>query len=287
MSGWKVFLLLNSQILTINDDMYLRLILIFLLFFAWGTAVRADAIPDTQSNSVLMPDVQSNFPVSVPNKPPEEIALEVNVVQIVLNDEHRSGVDWGAIVSDFHTAGLKKENDPAWNDKKYRLSFGTVSQEDYSVLIDALDTVGQMSQFPQPPSRAVMDTPSSISFEKQNIHVDLLLSRLKSGELSLRIDPHIAVAATELWDGQKIPASVLLQAETRMLIANNTTIVIGGFMKEEEITRTHKFPLLGDIPIVGRLVFRSQGRLMQKTETVVFLTVRTNAVDVPGDEASI
>ena len=233
--------------------------------------VTADPIADTHSSS--------------PVNPPDEITLEANAVQIILNDEHRSGVDWGAIVSDFHTALLKKENDPAWNDKKYRLSFGTVSQDDYAVLLDALDTVGQMSQFPQAPIKVTSGTPASINFEKQNIHVDLLLSRLKSGDLSLRIDPHIAVAATELWDGQKIPSSVLLQAETNILITNNTTIVIGGLMKEEEITRTHKFPLLGDIPIVG-LVFRNQGRLMQKTETVIFLTVRTNAVDAPEDDNS-
>ena len=139
------------------------------------------------------------------NKPPDEITLEANVVQIILNDEHRDGVDWGAIVSDFHTAPLKKENDPVWNDKKYRLSFGTVSQDDYAVLLDALDTVGQMSQFPQSPIKVIAGKPASINFEKQNIHVDLLLSRLKSGDLSLRIDPHLAVAATEIWNGRKDP----------------------------------------------------------------------------------
>jgi len=180
---------------------------------------------------------------------------------------------------------LKKDNDPAWSDNKYRLSFGTVSQDDYAVLLDALDTVGQMSQVPQTPIKAMAGTPASISFDKQNVRVDFLLSRLKSGDLSLRINPHISVSATEIWDGEKIPASILLEAQTKMLIADNTTIVIGGLMKEEEITKTHKFPLLGDIPIVG-LVFRSQGRLMQKTETVVFLTVRTKAVDAPEDDNS-
>jgi hypothetical protein len=243
--------------------MYLRLTLIFLLFFA-GSA-----------------GAQTNPPA----KPPDEVTLEANVVQIILNDEHRDGVDWGAIVSDFHTAPLKKENDPAWNDQKHRLSFGTVSQDDYAVLLDALDTVGQMSQFPQSPVKITSEIPASIDFEKQNIHVDLLLSRLKSGDLSLRIGPHIAVAATEIWNGEKIAASVLLDAETKTLIANDTTIVIGGLMKEEEITRKHKFPLLGNIPIVG-LVFRSRGRLMQKTETVIFLTVRTNAVEAPEDDST-
>ena len=241
--------------------MLIRLIYIFLLVF--------DCSPVAQAQT----------------KPPDQITLEANVVQIILNDEHRNGVDWGAIVSDFHTEALKKENDPAWDDKRYRLSFGTVSQDDYAVLLDALDTVGQMSQFPQAPVKVVADTPASIGFDKQNIHVDLKLSRLRSGDLSLQIDPHIAVAATEIFNGQKIPASVLLTAETKVLVAKDSTIVIGGLMKEEEITRKHKFPLLGDIPLVG-LVFRSQGRLMQKTETVIFLTVRTNAVDTSGDESS-
>ena len=215
----------------------------------------------------------------------DEITLEINVVQIILNDEHRSGVDWEAIVSDFHTAPLKKADDPSWNDKKYRLSFGTVSQEDFTVLLDALDTVGQMSQNPQTPVKIKVGTPGTVTFEKHNIRVDLLLTRLKSGDLSLRMDPHIAVAAMEIWNGEKIPASVLLQSETSSIIANNTTIVIGGLMKEEEITRKRKFFLLGDIPIVGQ-VFHHKGRLMQKTETVIFLTVRTNAVTVPEDNGS-
>jgi type II secretory pathway component GspD/PulD (secretin) len=246
--------------------MYIRLIIIFFVFLTWGPAAKAQTA-----------DAQP--------KPQDAITLEANVVQIILNDEHRSGVDWGAIVSDFHTALLKKENDPAWNDQKYRLSFGTVSQDDYTVLLDALDTVGEMSQLPQPPIKVTAGTPASISLDKQNIHVDFLLSRLKSGDLSLRILPRISVAAMELFDGQKIPASVLLQAETNVLVEDNTTIVIGGFMKEEEITRKHKFPLLGDIPIVG-LVFRSRGHLMQKTETIIFLTMRSNAVDAPEDDSS-
>ena len=241
--------------------MYLRLAFIYFLFLAW--------VPEAKSE----------------HKPPDAIMLEANIVQIILNDEHRGGVDWAAIVTDFHTASLKKENDPVWNDKKYRLSFGTVSHDDYAVLLDALDMAGQMSQFSQPPVKVISGMPASINFEKQNIHVDLLLSRLKSGELSLRVDPHFAISAMEIWNGEKIPASVLLQAETSTLIADNMTIVVGGCIKEEEIRRTRKFPLLGDIPIVG-LVFRSRGRLMQNTETVIFLTVRTNAVDAPQDDQS-
>jgi hypothetical protein len=220
------------------------------------------------------------LPAYALEKPPDEVTLEPNVVEIILNDEHRSGVDWGAIVSDFHTDPLRKEDDPLWNDKKYRLSFGTLSQDDYPVLLDALDMAGQMSQYSGGAVKVTSKGPASITFDKQNIRIDFMLSRLKSGDLTLRVIPHIGVAATEFFNGERIPASVPLQAETSLMVSKNATIVIGGLMKEEEIQRTRKVPLLGDIPIVG-LVFRSRGRLMQKTETVIFLTMRTNAVEAP------
>jgi len=252
--------------------MYLRLILIFILIFPMSMTAQADQVAGVQGASST--------------KAPDEVTVEANVVQIILNDEHRGGIDWAAIVSDFHTVALKKENDPAWNDTKHRLSFGTVSEDDYAVLLDALDVAGQMSQSVQTPIKVTADQAASINFDKQNIHVDLLLTRLKSGDLSLGVDPNIAFPATEIWNGEKMPASVTLHAQTKMTISEDTTIVIGGLMKEEEITRKHKIFLLGDIPLVG-LVFRSKGHLMQKTETVIFLTVRTNAVAPPEDDTSL
>ncbi len=247
--------------------MYLKLSLIFLLFLYWSG------------------------PLYAQNNPSNEVTIEVNTVQIILNDEHRGGVDWGAIVSDFHTGLLKKEDGTNWDDKKYRLSFGTVSQDDYAVLLDALDTVGRMSQFPLPPLKVALREPNTVTLEKQNIHVDVLLTSLKPEGAFLHLTPHVSVLTTELHDGRKVPASVELMTHTDVTAANNTTIVIGGLMKEEEITKTRKFPLLGNIPLLGDipivgLVFRSQGHLVQKTETIIFLTVRSNAVAPPEAEGA-
>ena len=260
-NGWKVFLLLNLRILIINNNMILNIFyMIWAVFFF-------------------------SLPGFAQDKKPESITLETNIVQVILNDEHRAGVDLGGIVSDFHSDFLRNVDDPLWNDKKYRLSFGTISQDDYTVLLDALDMAGPMSQSPQPPVALALNKPTLLHFDKQNIQIELLFSHNKSGKLLLSLTPRLALAATEIFDGEKISASVFLQAKTEQVIDNGMTIVIGVLIKEEEITRTRKFPLLGDIPIVG-LVFRSRGRLMQKTETVVFLTVRTNAVDAPEDAGS-
>ena len=75
------------------------------------------------------------------DKPAKEVSLEVKILQIILNDENRQGVDWEAIVSDYQSlpfTGFEGKGTGI-------LSVGTVSEEDYVVLLDALDTVGMLN----------------------------------------------------------------------------------------------------------------------------------------------
>ncbi|MDO8675687.1 MAG: hypothetical protein Q7K71_06205 [Candidatus Omnitrophota bacterium] len=212
--------------------------------------------------------------------PSESLTLDINVVQIVLNDEHRDGVDWEAIVSDFHVLPLKKEDNSFWMDKRYRLSAGTVSAEDYAVLLDALDTVGKMSQIPQESVRLTMDEPlaSTLSLgegKEQTVRLGLRFASSVHAGPSIVIEPAIGVIFK---DGGKPPVALTLKTQTQAAIKENTIIILGGLTEETEITKMHKFPILGNLPLVG-LVFRNQGRWMQKTETVIFLIPRAQAVD--------
>ena len=75
------------------------------------------------------------------DKPAKEVLLDVKILQIILNDENRQGVDWEAIVSDYQSfpfTGFEGKGAGI-------LSVGTVSEEDYVVLLDALDTVGMLN----------------------------------------------------------------------------------------------------------------------------------------------
>ncbi len=214
-----------------------------------------------------------------PPKRPGTLTLGINVIQIVLNDEHRGGVDWEAIVSDFHTLPFKKEDDPAWADKKYRLSAGTVSSEDYAVLVDALDTVGKMAQLPQASVRLTAEEPLAVDLnlgEKKSpvVHLQLRLVPAANTGPAIIIEPHVTLMYK---DAGKPPTSLNLKTQTQIVLNNNAIIALGGLTEEIEITKIHKFPLLGDLPLLD-LVFRSQGHWMQKTETVVFLIPHTDAV---------
>ena len=219
-----------------------------------------------------------------PSTPPT-ITVEAKLVQIVLNDEHRDGVDWEAIVSDFHRVQLKRDNNSAWSDKKYNLSVGEISSEDYAVLLDALDTVGRVSQndFSVLALNKDETKTEDVSFDPKflpSIKLDFTWVNSPSGDPKLKIDPMIDVI---LKDNNPANMIVQLKNQTQVDLKDNRTVVLGGLMHEEEIKKTRKFPLLGDLPLVG-LVFRKQGRLMQKTETIIFLTMHTNSVASLPDE---
>jgi len=59
--------------------------------------------------------------------------------------------------------------------------------------------------------------------------------------------------------------------ETKVVVRNNDTVVIGGLLRENEVTNVNKVPLLGDIPLLGWL-FKSKRAQVDKTNLILFLT---------------
>ena len=60
---------------------------------------------------------------------------------------------------------------------------------------------------------------------------------------------------------------------TSIVIWDGQTVVMGGLIKEEMTTVNDKVPLLGDIPLLGRL-FRNEGEWSQKKNLLIFVTAR-------------
>jgi type IV pilus assembly protein PilQ len=55
------------------------------------------------------------------------------------------------------------------------------------------------------------------------------------------------------------------------LVENGQTIVLGGVHEEENLTGTTKVPVLGDMPVLGRL-FRTDNKSDKKRELLIFVT---------------
>ncbi len=73
-----------------------------------------------------------------------------------------------------------------------------------------------------------------------------------------------------------VPEKTVRRAETQLRVASGETVVLGGLRKDRSNHSVNKTPLLGDIPLLGRL-FRSPTRASKNSELLIFIT--TTIVD--------
>lgn len=69
----------------------------------------------------------------------------------------------------------------------------------------------------------------------------------------------------------KIPTIDTREVNTQVLVDNGETVVLGGIYEQVHTNSTRKVPLLGDLPIIGRL-FRSDLVRDDKNELLIFVT---------------
>jgi general secretion pathway protein D len=80
-----------------------------------------------------------------------------------------------------------------------------------------------------------------------------------------------------------MPVFSVMKSETNLTVADGSTLVIGGLLQERVQKVEDKVPLLGDIPLAGRL-FRSEVHAPVRTAIVFFVTVKV--VDATGQTFS-
>nr|WP_084498010.1 type IV pilus secretin PilQ family protein [Spongiibacter marinus] len=94
------------------------------------------------------------------------------------------------------------------------------------------------------------------------IIMDLIINQDTVGDL---------VIATGL--GGQVPTIDTTELQTRVLVSNGETVVLGGVYDQLDVETETKVPFLGDIPFLGRL-FKSTSVTREKQETLIFITPR-------------
>jgi len=225
----------------------------------------------------------------------QDILIEARMYQLQLSEEHRSGVDWEAIVSDYQGWDLPKKEKSSTGTK---LSIGTVTGEDYDILIEALETVGELNKVAEIQLQAVVNKKSRVSFntlsvdskrsrrniikntEQQGYEIDMPFVPVLKGEGVILIKLSLKLLWIKQYLGTgRMEEELLFSSDKNISIEvkDDEVIVIGGLVQENEVRTTSKFPLLGDIPLVG-FVFRKQNKFIEATEFVVFITPKSVAV---------
>ncbi len=220
------------------------------------------------------------------------VLFDVKILRIILNDEHEEGVDWDAIVSDYQKLALSNPRRDEMVDRLQILSIGTLGDEDFAVLQDALDTVGVISTISKVKETAMINAQAKIDvklmevvfndeqhrsqqevFESQDaIKLQLTPTFFEDDTLLVKIKPQLMETTRGIRSSSRNDQAEDMDQKTiDVKVHSGSTIVIGSYFKDMSIESIQKIPLLGDLPFLG-FVFRNQGQSVKKTEVVVFIT---------------
>jgi len=109
---------------------------------------------------------------------------------------------------------------------------------------------------------------TSIAFRKANLKLEVTPQITPEGAIILDVDVNKDTVGRETRAGFAIDTKHI---NTKVLVENGGTVVIGGIFQQVERNTVTQVPFFGDIPVFGNL-FRSNQRTNDKTELLVFIT---------------
>ena len=140
---------------------------------------------------------------------------------------------------------------------------------------EAVITVGQEVPFIRN-SRITQDGQTINTVEYEDIGIILRVTPYITtrGMVEMDLIPEISTLTGDtvpISDTIDAPVFAKRSAETRVVVPDGKTVVIGGLMQDNKTESVSKIPLLGDIPLLG-MAFRRTKKSDSKTELLIFLT---------------
>ncbi len=121
-------------------------------------------------------------------------------------------------------------------------------------------------------------TPIDTGYGQRNFidaGVRLDITPYTGGEKQILIDANAEVSTLSAVDPTtRLPEKSTRTANTRVRVNDGQTIIIGGLRQQETSRVTTRVPLLGNLPILGPLLFRSHNNRTTNSELVLFITPR-------------
>jgi general secretion pathway protein D len=107
--------------------------------------------------------------------------------------------------------------------------------------------------------------------QRQNVDLKLKIKpQIHEGDM-VRMDIEESQEEIVSNDPTLGPTTAKRSVKTKVVVKDQSTIVIGGLVQERNLTSVSKIPLLGDIPVLG-WAFRSTNTIKKKTNLLLLLT---------------
>lgn len=114
----------------------------------------------------------------------------------------------------------------------------------------------------------------TVKFKEVGVKLTVTPHITTNGAVRMRIMPEFGIVIGQVQvSSSNVPIIDTRKFSTTAVVKDGHTVVLGGLRKKDTTLQTNKVPILGDIPILGRL-FRFEGEATTVNELVIFITPR-------------
>jgi pilus assembly protein CpaC len=233
---------------------------------------------------------------------PVQINLQVRVAEVSRQVIKQLGINWQALGNFGNAAiGLATGN-PVLAAGEFVTRANGVDNLfasfrngsiDLNALIDALEDENLVTTLAEPSLTALSGVPASflaggeypipvpqglgvttIEYKRFGVSLAFVATVGAGGRITLNVRPEVSQLTFNgglQFEGTTVPALTTRRAETTVELGSGQAFAIAGLLQKSADNDVRKFPLLGDIPVLGAL-FRSKRFDRRETELVIIVT---------------
>jgi pilus assembly protein CpaC len=116
----------------------------------------------------------------------------------------------------------------------------------------------------------------TVQFKQFGVGLKFTPTVLDEGKIALKVNPEVSeldytTGVTLVTGGQPVPGLTVRRLATHVEMKEGQTLAIAGLLNDSHRNIVNKFPVLGELPVLG-VLFRSQEFQKRETELVVLVT---------------
>jgi len=239
------------------------------------------------------------------------VLIEAKIIESKVDDDSKLGLLWpssfGAQMTgvgsgtETSTTSLtdNSDNAAAYDPNSGAWTWGKLSIQQVNLVLDLLDRSGNSRLISDPKITTIENHEAEIkintvipiqtinrfsegaviqdivTFQDEEVGISLKVRpRINGdGKITLQVSPKVEdiIGYSGSSDNQK-PITAERSITTQITVENGETVALGGLFKEDEITVEQKVPLLGHIPLLGKLLFTNKSVEKSTTDLIILIT---------------
>ena len=236
-----------------------------------------------------------------------QIAIEAKIVEVVVDDTEKKGIDWSSLVDTSLDLQMFGANGIIYapNTAERVVSKLSLPGNPFNILISALESQGPTNILANPKISVMNGQPALINIGESFRFIEKVETTVSEGVVSTSVTTNsvmsglgLAVVAiimendeiilsmtpvtsnvTDIEDKSfsgltvQLPTVKIREMNTLVKIKSGNMLMVGGLIDNIETDTVNKVPVLGDIPGLGRL-FSHSTKTTNKKELVILLQPR-------------